>query len=518
MKNIKRTFAALFLATFGSLLLINCEPDVDSLGEQLFLNDLTKGVETSYDIIGFNIDNKDTIQSNAAKIDSGAVIGAFAENQFGMQKAAYLTQLRLSTYDPDFGKNAQVDSVVLVVKPKYASDSVVSSSNDTFVYTNTDGNIDAKKVVKTYPVVKFGKTDTKLTLKVHEVLSFLNAASDVVSSGNTYSLNSQVLGSKDFYGKISSVSITKRSDESSSLFSSEAGIRIPLNANFFQNKIVNMQGKAELKDVANFIRYFRGLRISVEENDGYLMTIAPNDMSLIMYYKYDKTSDNVTTRPQTSFTFDLGTDNAHIGEYKYDRSGSAWASALGNINSTSGDKKLFAQGMGGPSIGVKIPAVTIDSLKHLYETKKAAIISAKIRLYTDASWSNEYYKPNKFTIIQHYLDADNSNKSTFAFTQDITKLTGATNFKVFTASDLSVNPSYYDFTVTQSVKDLVESDVNNTDRYFKIDLARFLLSSTGAYQGYQYTSRAYSTARAVFVGTDPTNVNRIQLKITYGTK
>ena len=151
---IKKTFAILFMAIFGSVLLYNCEPETDALGEQLFLNDAAQGNETPYDVIAYNIDNNDSIRSDAGKLGVG-VLGAFSEKQFGMQKASYLTQLRLSTYDPDFGKNATVDSVVLVMKPIYEADSVTTTTDENYVYP--DGNVDAKKVVNTYPVKKYGK-------------------------------------------------------------------------------------------------------------------------------------------------------------------------------------------------------------------------------------------------------------------------------------------------------------------------------------------------------------------------
>ena len=55
MKNIKRTLASAFLAIFGAFLLVNCEPEIDSLGEQLFQDDATQGKEAKYDVIAKNL-------------------------------------------------------------------------------------------------------------------------------------------------------------------------------------------------------------------------------------------------------------------------------------------------------------------------------------------------------------------------------------------------------------------------------------------------------------------------------
>ncbi|GAB0155780.1 hypothetical protein CHRYSEOSP005_10420 [Chryseobacterium sp. Alg-005] len=515
---IKRTFAILFLAIFGSVLLYNCEPDPDSLGEQLFLNGAAEGKETPYDLIAYNIDNNDSVRSDAAKL--GAVImGAFKESQFGMQRASYFTQLRLSAYNPDFGANAAVDSVVLVIKPRYAPDSVTTTTDENYVHP--DGSIPAKKVINTYPVNKYGKAKINgavppFTIKVSEVTEFLKASTDIAYSNKNYTVG-QELGSKTFNGNVASVAITKDSDNSS-IFTSPVGFRIPLSADFFKTKIIDYKGKPELKDVSNFIRHFKGLKISVTEDDGYLFQFSPNDMELIMYYKYDKTENGTTTRPQTTYTFALGAGNAHIGHYEYDRTGAILNDYVTTGPPTEdGDKKLFAQGMGGPSIGIKFKAEEIDELKKLYQNEKAAIISAKIRMYTDpVNWDNKYAKPSEFIFVQK--DKDSGGEETTEFTTDLLNLSGSTNFAMYRSYNLDKNPAYYDFTVTKSVKDIVEGGVDYTHKYFKIDLGGFLTTTTGALAGAQYTSRNFARDRAVFVGSDPNNAKKIQLIVTYGKK
>ncbi|WP_228444935.1 DUF4270 family protein [Chryseobacterium echinoideorum] len=525
--NLRKTLAILSMTVLGSIILYNCEPEPDSLGEQLFLDGAANGTESLFDVVGYNISNNDTIRADAntfvnlfgsnAATSSTAVLGAFTENQFGMQKATYFTQLRLPSYDPDFGTNPTVDSVVMVIKPTYAIDSVTTTTNEDYIYP--DGNVAAKKVVSTFPITKFGKAKLnggKLTLQVHEVAEFMNGVNDAVYSNKKFAANeSNILGSKEISGNVNSVVITKDADNTE-IFKTPVGIRIPLSADFFKQKIIDKKGQMELKDAANFIRHFRGLRVSVVENDGYLFQFTPNDIELIMYYKNEKVENGTTTRPQSKYNFALGSANVHTGYYEYTRAGAAIQTyALGN--SSTGDLKLYAQGMGGNSIGIKFPAATINQLKELYKTNKAAIITAKIRLYTDVSvWSNKYSKPTVFTILQR--DKDSNGKETTAFTTDYSVLGSASTFIPIRVYDLDKNPAYYDFTVTQSLKDIVESGKDYSNKYFKIDLAQFLSTSAGSLAGYKYTSRPFSMARAVFVGSDPSNANRVQLRVTYGTK
>lgn len=525
---IKRTFAILFMAIFGSVLLYNCEPETDALGEQLFLDGAAQGGEVSYDVTAFNIDNKDSIRSDAYKLNS-AVLGAFSENQFGMQKASYLTQLRLSTYDPDFGKNAVVDSVVLVMKPTYEKDSLTTTTDENYIYVGADGNVDAKKVVNTYPVSKYGKTKingkTTFNIKVYEVTDFLKGASDSVKSNQTFAYDPSFLGSKEFKGDVSSIAITKDSDGSSLLPKdiSTPSIRIKLDKDFFQNKIISKQDKPELQDASNFVRHIKGLRIAVDETDGYLFQFDPNTMELIMYYKYDKVDGSTTTRPQTTYSFDLGSSNTHIGQYQYDRTNSAWSnSTIGNPS--KGDEKLFLQGMGGPSIGIKIPLETVEELKKLYQDKKSAIISAKIRIYTDKdSWDNSYAKPTDtdFSFLQKSKKSNPTPNHGISlnYTQDLIGLSTIPGFRMYNSFDLDKNPAHYDFIVTKSIKDIIEGTTDDTDKYLRIDMGGFLENANKQLLGPLSTARSFSTKRVVFIGNDSSKDKyKIQLKVISGKK
>lgn len=523
---VKKTITAFSMVVLGSILLYNCEPDADTLGEQLFLDGAAQGKEEPFDVIAYNINNNDTIRTDAAKLTYG-VLGAFNESQFGMQKASYLTQVKLSTYDPDFGTNATVDSVVLVVKPRFASDSVKTNTvDDNFTYTTAaDGAVNAKKVVNTYPVLKFGKAKRSLTLKVHQVETFLKSASDTVKSNQTYDISNE-LGSKVINGNVSSVAITKDDGGSALFTSSTPGIRIPLDKDFFQTKIIAKKDQPELQDASNFIRYFKGLRVSVAESDGYLFQFSPNDMEMIMYYKYDKTENGTTTRPQTSYSFALGTGNAHIGQYQYERTGSAVKNA--GYNSVTGDAKLYAQAMGGNSIGIKIPESTITKLKDKVSKEKVGIISAKVRIYLDPTWkSTNYASPTEFTFLRRYTDpsSDMPAKVKSNFTNDLLKLSGANGYTIYKIFDIDKEKPYYDFVVTQSIKEMIEPESKpSTDKtetkYFKIDLGSFERNADGtSLVGYKSTTASYDTRRAVFIGNDAAKPKEnIQLFVTYGTK
>ncbi|MDH5035847.1 DUF4270 family protein [Chryseobacterium cucumeris] len=543
--NLKKTFAMLVLAIFGSAFLYNCEPDPDSLGEQLFNGDAAQGNEIAYPVIAYNYDNNDSIRSDASRLISGlsesgvttnvAVLGAFTEPQFGMQRASYVTQLRMPTDNFDFnGANPKVDSVVLVVRPpaNTASNTYFFEGDSlrTNTYTKTDFPVDgvATEVSiekKTYPVRKYGKiggASKSMKINVHEVTTFLDANNDALKRSNASISTGELLGSGVFDGNVSSLSITKKSDNSI-VFSGNLGFRMKLsNTNFFQTHILDKKGKPELQDAANFIRYFKGIKISVDETDRYLYQFSPNDLQVIMYYKYDKTDNGTTTRPQTTLNFNLGSANAHIGLFEYNRTGSAVKYAVDNSTPAEGDERLFVQGMGGPSVVVKIKDETITKLKEIYNKDKAGIVSAKIRVYLDpATWKNTgSTEDRKFTLLNNTLNAGKIDYSKLTFTSDLTNGLGLYYYKE--------NPGYYDFVVTKTVKDIVEGKTETVgdatqpivNKPLIINAGAFAASTTGTLLGVRNTTRAFDMNRIILTGVDKTNTNpkRIQLMVTYGTK
>lgn len=539
---LKRTFAMLLLAIFGSTILYNCEPDADSLGEQLFNNDAAQGNEISYDVVAYNYNNNDSIRSDAARLINGlnesggaltvGVLGAFTESQFGMQRASYLTQLRMPVDNFDFnGANPKVDSVVLVVRPPANTISNTyyfeGDSLKTNTYAKTDFPVDgvATEVSiekKTYPVRKYGKIEgasKSMKINVHEITTFLDSNDDSFKRSNKTVSTGELLGSGVFDGNVSAISITKKSDNSV-VFTGNLGYRLKLsNTDFFQTHILDKKGKPELQDASNFIRYFKGIRISVDETDKYLYQFSPNDLQLIMYYKYDKVDNGTTTRPQTNLVFNVGGLNAHIGQYEYNRAGTPAANAMSAINTTDGDAKLYVQGMGGPSAVVKIPDATIAALKDIYNKDKAGILSAKIRIYLDpASWKNtNSTEDRRFTI--NPITGSPVDFSKLTYTSDLLAGLGLYSY--------NADKGYYDLIVTKTVKDLVEGKTETvngveqpvTNKPLWINAGTFAADATGKLLGVRNTTRAFDMNRVILTGSlDKTNANRVQLKVTYATK
>ncbi len=519
INRLKKIFNIASVAVIGGMILWNCESDADLLGSQFFTG--ADAVDSSYELIAYNVGNNEFVRSDAARLDS-TLIGAFTEGQFGMQKASYITQLRLSSYSPDFGDNAVLDSAVMVIKPAYYSDSVTTTTTEDYLFndaTNTD--VASKKVVNSYPVKKYGRGKIggevpTLNIKVHEVADYLGASTDSVASNKIVNA-SNLIGSKEFKGNITSVTVTKDTDNSE-LYKRDASIRINLDTEFFQNKIIAKQDAAELADAATFIRYFRGVKISVDENDGYMFRFKPDSIGIKLYYKYDYDNSGTIERKSNVLSMSTGSGNAHFSQVEYDRPES-FQNALAASDSINGDDKLYVQGMGGPGAGFKIPENTINSLREKFENSKIGIISAKIRVYTHPDlWNNSYTKPDYFVVRQ---------KDSFGFLTDMTTLSGSGYYYLIRTYDLDDNPAHYDISITQTVKNIVENGAEN--KGIIINVGNYTYDSYGNLVGssyadaQNYNTRAYTPYRAVLVGTvknaaDPFYNRGAKLLVTYGQK
>lgn len=475
---------------FGGLM-VSCNSDSDDLGKNLFDGNSVTGNQVSYDLVTYNINNGDVVRADSYALQR-ATLGAFTEGQFGTQKSAYVTQVRLSKYAPDFGTSPVVDSVVLEIKPQYDATTKTVTTTDV-----THEGQAAKQTLTKYEVVKYGNPAVTMNIDVHEIATDLGAVGTEKLSNSPVATSGLPLGTKVFSGNVYAVSINKTSDNTA-LLTKDIGLRIQLDKNYFRDKIANKSGATELSNESNFINYFKGLKISVRENDGYLINFAPNEVTMTMYYKSGGKSN--------TFSFDLGSSNVHFSQISYNRS-STFNAVMANINSTNGDPLLYMQGMGGPGAGIKLNGAGISDLKRLYKERGAAILSAKVRLYTDTNtWNNSYTKPVGF-LVRKQGETD--------FITDLKTMLGNSNYSLVKAYSTNSNPSYYDIDITKTIKDIVEKEVEAKDLI--VNIGEYL-TSNGNLVSENYNNNVSTPYRAVFVGTNTTNNNRPKLMVTYVTK
>ena len=491
MKKIKLFLFSLFLGSIA----VGCNSDADDLGLQFFENNEAQGEQTAYDLVAYNVNNNDVVRSDSYSLRK-ATLGIFSENQFGMQESAYVTQVRLSSYAPNFGINPTVDSVYLEIKPEYDV-----TAKTTSVTNVTYKGQAAKQTLTAYSTKKYGNPASAMTINVNEITTDLGSTGAEILSNRSVTAGA-LLGTKSFTGNSIAVSINKTSDNTV-LLTKDAGLRIQLNASYFQTKIADRSGASELSNESNFINHFKGIKVSVQGSNGYLINFVPDQVTMTMYYTHGAPSDRKTE----SYSFNLASPNVHFSQISYNRS-TIFNNVMAGIDKTNGDPLLYMQGMGGPGAGIKIPENAIEALKTLRRDRRAAIVSAKIRLYTDTSvWNNSYTKPESF-LVKKEGETD--------FIADIKAMLYNNNFKLVTAYATNANPSYYDVNITKTVKDIVEQGQEAKD--IILNIGSYLTNYNGALVSEDYNTNVYSPNRAVFVGTNSVSQYRPRLLVTYIVK
>jgi hypothetical protein len=95
----------------------------------------------------------------------------------------------------------------------------------------------------------------------------------------------------------------------------EPGIRVPLDAAFFQNNILDKEGQSELISDSNFKDFLRGIHLSVTPiTDDIMLLLDLRNASITIGYEYDRIVDEELEKDEREFTLNLitGQSNAPI--------------------------------------------------------------------------------------------------------------------------------------------------------------------------------------------------------------
>jgi len=89
---------------------------------------------------------------------------------------------------------------------------------------------------------------------------------------------------------------TEDVDESLSFIKRPPGIRVPLNNQFFQEYILDMEGSSELFSQANFVSFLRGIHISLDSDapEGLMLLLDLRRADIVITYSHDSYNTNGT--------------------------------------------------------------------------------------------------------------------------------------------------------------------------------------------------------------------------------
>ena len=423
---MKKTIKALKIASLLTLILlafVACDKDFSSLesdiqGSENFITNSDK-----FPVITYN-KKLNAVQTNDI---SSNLLGIYNDDIYGTTIANIVTQVTLSTFNPDFGNNAVIDSVMLTI-PYYVTTEVVDSENQY--------EIDSL----------FG--DTPIKLSIYENNYFLkdNNPENIAefqkyySNGNGVDFNGvhrgDLLYQKDIFPSNEAIDI-ELSDEEEEIIT--PSLYIDLNTqtlDFWKNllKVDDSDSHTELSNSNNFKNYFRGLYFNAtladNEVEGNMVMLDFSKAKIEVKYTNDGDElDDAGMTVRERQTYQLNLTGNRLNIFENDPINNIIANADALANTTEGDEKLYIKGGEGAIAVVNLFAgidSNNDGLSDAYDDFIATykdqrlINEANLVFYVDETNTqlNSEQEPerviiydikNNIPVADYFLDITNTN-------------------------------------------------------------------------------------------------------------
>lgn len=329
---------------------------------------------------------------------------------YGESTASIITQLNLSSSNPDFGDNVVLDSVVMTIP--YFSHETEESTTDDLKY-----ELDSI----------FGEGSFKLS--IYETSYFLNdldPAADFEQRQKYYSdqqdiIEQNIVGEAiyqdDNFMPSADTYTTYGVDdnaENDTVVNAPA-LRIKLPLEYFKQKIIDKEGSDELLNNNNFKNYFRSLYLKAEPNNSegsqILFSLSDPKAKISIYYTHDSEEEDngETTTVRSPASYDLNiTAGNHFNTY----TGSFNESVLQAIESQNegGSENLYLKGQEGSMAIINLfPDETVlDELRE----NDWLINEANLIFYVNQDLMNNAVEPERlflYNVDDNIILADYAN-------------------------------------------------------------------------------------------------------------
>jgi hypothetical protein len=354
MKKTKFTLlntAILVLLIFG---FVSCEREFTNIGSDIIAENNFETSSEMFTVITYNR------PIGAMQTDgfSDNLLGIFNDPAFGSFTANVVSQIapNQDTYNPDFGENVVLDSVVLTI-PYF----------NNLIETDEDGN-------NTYTLDSvFGDSPIKLSIyksnyflrdfipdsEINDQLKYFSdyTLSDGTSIDEASTLQGELIYENDDFLPSEEQIILEELDEENEVFESAKlapSIRVHLfdpddpSDTFWQENILDKEGEPELSNQNNFEDHFRGIYFKTEAMgpDGTMMllNLASTNANITLYYTSElpddpDSSDTEVATQEGTFVLNFSGTRVNFFNNNY--------TTIPDGDPINGDEKLFLKGAQG---------------------------------------------------------------------------------------------------------------------------------------------------------------------------
>ncbi len=363
---MKKTFKALKFSSIVLLVMasfIACDKDFNTIESDVL----------GKDNANFNTDNSNlqiaaynkklaALQINGL---SSHLFGVFNDPAYGQTTASIITQITPNVFNPNFGDNPVIDSVVLKVPyfNKVSADSPDDDGNE--VYTIKDSLYGSAPIKLTVYRNNYFLRNFDPNSEFNETQLYYSKADGAINNTDNFAVTndavinfddhkSDVIYMQEQFVPSSETHVLKTTEGDEAIFDRQTpALRVKLDEDYWKTTIFEKEGDPVLSNANNFRDYFRGLYFKAEAINGMgNMTFFNLSTANITIY-YSKDSSIEGDRLQDTYTLNLNGNrlNTYINDYSV---------TLADGDDVLGDEKLYLKGAEGSMAIVDLFSGMVD--------------------------------------------------------------------------------------------------------------------------------------------------------------
>ena len=341
----------------------------------------------------------------------------------------------------------------------------------------------------------YGNRNASFDLKVYELTYYLHH----LDIENNFEYNAQYFSDQDFYANgfsgqvlhdeninlnFEEVPILYYQDDPETTvietdqveYYESPRIRVPLNVEFFQRRLMNFEGLDQLKNADNFNHHLRGLIVKADNfSDDLYMLLDISNAQVVLEYNYnwynskgtENTDDDVIERRKKSNAMPFG--GVYVNHYSYQDPNEKVQQVISSSEEGTPSNRIFLQG---PRLTSRIKLFTenefdLPNVIHELASQDVIINEANLVLNIDKSAHDVSHDllPNRLYLYSYNNGAtiEDYNKD---FTIDYNLASVNANKYVFGGMleyDSDNKPDRYKFNITNHVNNIINKDSLNID-------------------------------------------------------
>ena len=341
----------------------------------------------------------------------------------------------------------------------------------------------------------YGNRNASFDLKVYELTYYLHH----LDIENNFEYNAQYFSDQDFYANgfsgqvlyddninlnLEEVPVLYYQDDPETTvietdqieYYESPRIRVPLNVEFFQRRLMNFEGLDQLKNADNFNHHLRGLIVKADNfSDDLYMLLDISNAQVVLEYNYNwynskgtvTTDDDVIERRKKSNAMPFG--GVYVNHYSYQDPNEKVQQVISSSEEGTPSNRIFLQG---PRLTSKIKLFAenefdLPNVIHELASQDVIINEANLVLNIDKSAHDLSHDllPNRLYLYSYNNGAtiEDYNKD---FTIDYNLASVNANKYVFGGMleyDSNNKPDRYKFNITNHVNNIINKDSLNID-------------------------------------------------------